>query len=475
MIYFYSALYSLSLLGFLDALYLLTRYTDQSICLGSGCGAVLSSSFSTIFYLPLSLLGVIYFFSLIILIYDFQKSSSKASFLLTVWSSLGLLVSLYLTYLQWAVIESWCTYCLFSLIVNVFVFFLLIYFKVFTCVFSWQVLRSPFIKLVQSSLFILFIYFSVYFYQNQSGAKGSQTIAATINGQSFYLSDIDQQLDSQFAQKKVEIYNQRLAVLEKFLLEEEAMKQSLTVQQLSKQLIEQNPATITDGDIMAFYEKHKHRFNDAPLESLRTDIHYALSYKHTQHVIKSYISDLKNKYQFLNYLPRDFKVQVNENSIDSIYLGEKDARLTIDFFYDYECFHCKTMYSRLLSFQSEFPKDVSVSFRQYPLKTHPGAYRKSLAAICAAKQDQFFSYSNALFQSLDPLSEVQLVELANNLSLNQDQFSKCLKSKRVEQQVDFDLKEVNRLNLSGTPTLFLNQSYFSGVLSRDQLIFYFNH
>ena len=56
-----------------------------------------------------------------------------------------------------------------------------------------------------------------------------------------------------------------------------------------------------------------HLFNDATLDSLRADIQYALLYQCTQSLVKTYINNLKNKYHFENYLPRQFKVNITPN------------------------------------------------------------------------------------------------------------------------------------------------------------------
>ncbi len=100
----------LSIIGLLISIYLF--YSDikqkEPVCLiNSGCDFVLRSEYSRIFGVPLSLIGIFYFSTILILV-SFQK---LALFLKTI-SFLGFLFALYLIYLQAFVIKNFCQYCL---------------------------------------------------------------------------------------------------------------------------------------------------------------------------------------------------------------------------------------------------------------------------------------------------------------------------------------------------------------------------
>jgi len=114
LIYFFTAI---SLLGFLDAVYLtVSHYTGHISCsVISGCQEVLSSSYSEVFGIPLALLGATYYLFILInsLLYiDNQNKYSKL--FLSYIPVVGFLFSIYLLYLMFFVIDALCQYCLLS-------------------------------------------------------------------------------------------------------------------------------------------------------------------------------------------------------------------------------------------------------------------------------------------------------------------------------------------------------------------------
>lgn len=111
---------ALSLVGFTDALYLTVKhYTGQlPVCSAvSGCEEVALSEYSKVAGIPISLLGTIFYTSVLVLAVawlDTRKDSLLQKLpLLTVPA---FLFSVWLMYLMFAVIDAICIYCLLSAI-----------------------------------------------------------------------------------------------------------------------------------------------------------------------------------------------------------------------------------------------------------------------------------------------------------------------------------------------------------------------
>lgn len=104
-------------LGFLDTTYLTILHYKNVIppCTTGGCEVVLTSQYSTIFGVPLALLGSGFYLSVlvlcILLLTNYKKIFLKVYYLLAVW---GFVFSLFLLSLQAFVIHSFCQYCLLS-------------------------------------------------------------------------------------------------------------------------------------------------------------------------------------------------------------------------------------------------------------------------------------------------------------------------------------------------------------------------
>ena len=105
-----------ALVGFADATYLTVEHYRQVIppCSATGgCEEVLTSSYAMILGLPVSLVGAVYYF-LILLGTAAYIESRKTVFLkwALLLSILGFAASLWFVYLQAFVIHSYCAYCL---------------------------------------------------------------------------------------------------------------------------------------------------------------------------------------------------------------------------------------------------------------------------------------------------------------------------------------------------------------------------
>lgn len=118
----------LVLIGFLDASYLTYEhfFGGPVICqIGTfaDCGAVLKSSYSVLFGIPVALLGVIQYAVVGIL---FMLSSKLADTLykrmLFIQTAIGLIFSLYFTFLQFFIIHAICLYCLLSALISTLIY-----------------------------------------------------------------------------------------------------------------------------------------------------------------------------------------------------------------------------------------------------------------------------------------------------------------------------------------------------------------
>lgn len=111
----------LATLGFFDASFLTAKYFNGHINCSfiGGCQEVLNSSYSHLGPVPTASLGVAYYLLIIFSgVLYLQYQSKLAKQVLKIVPTLGLIFSLWLTYLQIWVIKSLCQYCLLSAIIS---------------------------------------------------------------------------------------------------------------------------------------------------------------------------------------------------------------------------------------------------------------------------------------------------------------------------------------------------------------------
>lgn len=149
-------------------------------------------------------------------------------------------------------------------------------------------------------------------------------------------------------------------------------------------------------------------------------------------------------------------------------LGDKNAKLTLVEFSDYECPFCKKSFNEVLP---ELKKNyittgkVRLVYKDLPLSFHQNAAKEAEAAQCAKDQGgdiAYFKYHDQIFTKTNSggtgITLEQLPTLAKEAGLNVAQFQKCLDSGKLKAEVDKDLAEAQKVGASGTPTWFLGKT-----------------
>jgi len=118
---FYSLI--IAFLGFLDATYLTILHFRNIIppcTITSGCEVVLTSKYSVIAGIPVSLLGSLFYLGVMVLclmlITNYKKVFLNLFYLA---AAVGIMVSLILIYIQGFLLHAFCQYCLLSEVVSV--------------------------------------------------------------------------------------------------------------------------------------------------------------------------------------------------------------------------------------------------------------------------------------------------------------------------------------------------------------------
>jgi uncharacterized membrane protein len=115
----------IALLGFTDASFLTIEHFRNAIppCTTAGCETVLTSSYSTMFGIPVALFGMIYYLIIAIGIFAHiegkHEPSLRTVLLLTVC---GFIMSVWFVAAQAFLIHSWCLYCLGSATISTILF-----------------------------------------------------------------------------------------------------------------------------------------------------------------------------------------------------------------------------------------------------------------------------------------------------------------------------------------------------------------
>lgn len=154
-------------------------------------------------------------------------------------------------------------------------------------------------------------------------------------------------------------------------------------------------------------------------------------------------------------------------------LGDKNAKVTLVQFSDFQCPFCRRFFEETLP---QIKKDyidtgkVQLAFRHYPLDFHPAAYPSALASECANEQGKFWELHDTLFeeQAKQGAGTIQYTiddvkTWATTISMDQTQFANCIDSNKYDAQVKEDLADAQQVGVSGTPATYVNGMLVSGA------------
>lgn len=157
-------------------------------------------------------------------------------------------------------------------------------------------------------------------------------------------------------------------------------------------------------------------------------------------------------------------------------LGPANAQVQIMFFADFSCPFCKEAVPIVHSLADKYPKDLRITFRDYPA-LQDGSVDMALAAHCAGEQNLFWNMHDAIYEnqtSLVPLQDndlnLALKSLAKEVKVNPEKFNECLDTRKYLYRLNDDFADAEFLGVEGTPTWFINRYKITGFYPEENLV-----
>lgn len=146
----------------------------------------------------------------------------------------------------------------------------------------------------------------------------------------------------------------------------------------------------------------------------------------------------------------------------SPYLGDPNATITLVEFGDYQCFFCNKYFHdtehNILTNYVETGK-VKVIFKDYTI-IGPDSITAAHAAHCANDQGKFWEYHDTLYNNWAGenngwASSKNLLQFAQNIELDIDDFSECMLNEIHTYIITNSNSDAQSLGLTGTPAFFV--------------------
>lgn len=150
-----------------------------------------------------------------------------------------------------------------------------------------------------------------------------------------------------------------------------------------------------------------------------------------------------------------------------IFVGEKDAPITLMEFGDYESVACAKANEIVKEILETYPTEVKFIFRHFPLlKYHQKAHKAAEASLAAAQEGKFWEMHNELYANRHSLGTISLKGHARDVGVQSKRFLDELISGFYGIYVQDDLKEGMQMGVTDIPAFFIN-----GKLFKEEITF----
>ncbi|MCK5688023.1 thioredoxin domain-containing protein [Myxococcota bacterium] len=300
---------------------------------------------------------------------------------------------------------------------------------------------------------------------------GSKTVLAKVNGLEIRREDAAPQYEARLRDAENEYKQRELHVLwmaaddaiNERLMRSEAKKRGLTMEQLREKEVFSKAEKPLEDDLRLIYESNRHLI-EVPFEAARPLIEQQMLTQQYEGLEHAFASTLRDGAEVEFSLPVPDLPRYEVETGNGPAWGNKDARVTLIEFADYQCSYCGRAAQLVAELKALYPNDLRVVYRDFPLDQHPQALGASIAAQCAFEQGQFWPYHELLWERSNRLEKADLLAYAQELNLDLAKYEKCVASEQAAKAIATHKEAGERAKIEGTPAIFINGIKLIGLL-----------
>ncbi len=156
-------------------------------------------------------------------------------------------------------------------------------------------------------------------------------------------------------------------------------------------------------------------------------------------------------------------VEQSGNVADHVF-GKANSKVVLIEYGDFQCPTCGGVHPTIKSVTEKYKDQVAFVYRNFPITTlHPNALAAAAAVESAGLQGKYWEMHNKLFENQSAWSSLSasdrttyFTQTARDLGVNTDTFVKDVVSDKVSKKISFDQAVAKKVNVTGTPTVYLN-------------------
>ena len=284
-------------------------------------------------------------------------------------------------------------------------------------------------------------------------------VLAAVNGKNVTAGDIEEGLRPLVAQVQQQVYllrrNEVDRLVNDILLSQEAQKRGITTRALLDSEITSKIPVVTEAQAQDFYNKNKERITgDFP--AVKYQLIEYLQQQEQQRLEGAFAQRLRNGASVQTFITPPEQPVFQIATDDQPTKGKADAAVTVVEFTDYQCPVCAQAQPVVERLISEYGDRVRFVIRDFPLAQHKDAEKAAEAAEAAREQGKYWDFTAILFRNQSALGADMLKQYAGVLGLDRKRFDAALDSGKFAPQVERDVRDGERVGVTGTPTFFVN-------------------
>jgi protein-disulfide isomerase len=294
---------------------------------------------------------------------------------------------------------------------------------------------------------------------SRAADEGPNPVVATVGDHQITQRELDAAVLQSIS--KSQLYDLRKQALDKlidgYVIGEAAKKANVTPEVYLTKELRAKAGQVTEADAQKYYDEHKAGIDSQtggrPFKEIKPILISALQRHADREKRDALIAKLRtdDNVKVMLEAPR-----VNVVSAGHPTTGGKDATVTIVEFSDFQCPYCRAAEPALKQVRAKYGDKIKLVYMDFPLGMHPHAMDAAVAGRCAADQDKFWEYHDAMFADQSKLDPASLKAAAAKVGLDSKKFNACFDSKPSVASINADQAEGQRVGVTGTPTFFVN-------------------
>lgn len=464
-------MFILKIIGLINSIYLYILHVDKdkTCAVGSTCETVLNSTYSTFLNTPLAEIGISLYITLILIsFFKYTKTinDNEYSQYLHIILNPAALIGFILIFIQAILIGAFCPFC--TINSAILITLLILTYRNQPINLSSIGINYP-IKILLVVIIIIPFLTQINKKTTFKETKGNEKLGVTIAGKLITLEELDRNIQTSLIDIEREIYDLRTNQIKQKIINIAAENERLSTREYIRKNVEIKKRA-TDEEALEFYNKRKKSIGKE-FDEVKSKIKRHIKIINEKEKIQELVVKLEEKYNVQYNIPKPKYITIQENKEISVGIGDKNAPIRITEFADLECGHCKTAFFTMKEILAQYGDKIYFEFRHFPLPFHKHSREYAKASLCVAdfKKDKYLDYLEEIFNNQTQLDKVTPFSISDKLELDTNQLKRCMNDVYVNDFLNEDIEEANRIEISSTPTFIINGQVYIGEITYETI------